>query len=117
MKSFRTEGATASGAGRRPHAAFPSSEMLSVPARHRIEPNLKPVICAVLHRCSLWVSLHAPSFGNRLQTHRGGARQNQLAAAMLLLAPPESEWKRQSREGGSTKGFFGYMVTVPELFK
>lgn len=60
--------------------------------------------CELCSSDAVWVS--APSFGNRLQTHRGGARQNQLAAAMLLLALPESERKRESREGGSTKGFF-----------
>lgn len=63
------------------------------------EAKSETVSCAVLCRCGLWMSVRAPSFGNRLQTHQGGARQNQLAAAMLLLALPESEWKRQTREG------------------
>lgn len=67
----RTERATASGAGRRTPCSsdFPSREMQSVPARHRMETDLKPLSYASLYRCSLWMSVHAPSTGNRLQTH------------------------------------------------
>lgn len=84
-----------------------------------MEPNLKPPSYASFYTCSLWVSVHAPSIGNRLQTHRGGARQNQLGVAVfLLLTFLESERKRQSKEGGSSKvlcGIYGYSARTFQI--
>ena len=72
-------------------------EMQSLPARREMEPYLKPASYAAVCRCSLWVSVHAPSTRRRLQTHQGGARQNQLGVAMLLLALLDSEKTKQGR--------------------